>query len=39
MTKVEITYISAPPLEVKITPGQKAIHHFTPTSNLQNKKL
>jgi hypothetical protein len=26
-------------LEVKVTPGQKAIHHFTLTSKLQNKKL
>jgi hypothetical protein len=29
----------SPLLEVKVTPGQKAIHHFTSTSNLQKKKL
>jgi hypothetical protein len=29
----------SPPLEVKVTPGQKTIHHSTPTSNIHNKKL
>ena len=27
------------PVEVKATPGQKAIHHHTRTSSLQSKKL
>jgi hypothetical protein len=38
---VFIEYVGSrsPPLQGKVTPGQKVIHHFTQTSNLQNKKL
>jgi hypothetical protein len=38
-TRQTVVGSRSPPLEVKVTPGQKVIQHFTPTTNLQNKKL